>query len=226
MRPTISYIRDTFAKYNDLAFGGSLPEPPFFLVASKTFGRTCGWERRMPDGSSVRGASIKISLRYVMPEEEYIDTIVHEMIHYYIWMNRLQDDGSHGHLFLSMMNDISRKCGIRISVAGEITEEMLLQEPARLRYICVAVFENGQVAMSVVPRGKLFQLWDAFDSVKEISSVTWYASSDPFFGQFPTTVSPRLLGIDGGALFPHLESAVDLENTGHTIRPRNTSHTK
>lgn len=34
----------------------------------------------MPDGSSVRGASIKISLRYDMPEEEYIDTIVHEMI--------------------------------------------------------------------------------------------------------------------------------------------------
>lgn len=57
-----------------------MPEPPFFLVASKTFGRTCGWERRMPDGSSVRGASIKISLRYDMPEEEYIDTIVHEMI--------------------------------------------------------------------------------------------------------------------------------------------------
>ena len=55
MRPTISYLRVTCARYNDLAFGGSLPEPLFFLVTSKTFGRTCGWERRMPDGSSVRG---------------------------------------------------------------------------------------------------------------------------------------------------------------------------
>ena len=161
-----------------------------------------------------------------MPEEEYIDTIVHEMIHYYIWMNRLQDDGSHGQLFLSMMNDISRKCGIRISVAGEVTESMLMQEPARMRYVCVAVFENGQIALAVVARGKLFQLWEAFDSVKGISSVSWYASSDPFFGQFPTAVSPRLFGIEGGSIFSHLGNAVELENTGQTIRPIKQSEMK
>lgn len=226
MRPTISYIRDTFAKYNALAFGGELPEPPFVLVTSRTFGLTCGWERRMPDGTSTRGATIKISVRYDLPEEEYVDTIVHEMIHYYIWINRLHDNGKHGNLFLSMMNSISQKCRIKISVAGEMTEDMLMQEPARLRYICVAVFENSQVAMAVVARGKLFQLWNAFDSVKKISSVTWYASSDPFFGQFGTTVSPRLFVIDGGLLFPHLETAVELENTGQTISPRKMSNTK
>ena len=84
MRPTLDYIIEKFDYYNQLCFDGKLQRPPIFLnTRYSTMGQTGGMGEIDKDGklhwSELR---IEISVRRDLPEYEYIDTLVHEMIHY------------------------------------------------------------------------------------------------------------------------------------------------
>ena len=162
--------------------------------------------------------SIDISIRYDLPKEDYINTIVHEMIHYYIDYNDLHDNDSHGELFVSLMNQINANYNLNIKIVGERSDEMVLQEPKRIRYICVATFNDATFGVMVCVKNKLFNLWHAFDNVNSISSLNWYVSDSPFWSTLPVSVSPRLLMIKEDVLMKELEHSMELENDGQTIR--------
>ena len=214
MRPTYKFIQDSFVKYNELIFDNSLPVPSFRLTTTRlAMGVT-----RTRVFNNKKQISIDISIRYDLPHEDYINTIVHEMIHYYIEYNNMQDDASHGKLFVSIMNKINAEYNLNIKVVGERSEEMVLQEPKRIRYICVATFNDATFGVMVAAKNKLFDLWHVFDRVDGISSVGWYASSHPIWGEFPTSVSPKLYTVKDDVICEALEASFELENTGNLIK--------
>lgn len=216
MRPTYKFIEETFSKYNDLIFDGALPKPVFRLTTTRlAMGVT-----RTKILNNQKHISIDISIRYDLPKEDYISTIVHEMIHYYIDYNDLPDNDSHGKLFVSIMNQINANYNLNIKVVGERSDEMVLQEPKRIRYICVATFNDATFGVMVAAKNKLFDLWSAFNSINQISAVNWYASDSQLLSTMPVCVSPRLLRIDENILFNILEASVELECDGQTIRSK------
>ena len=107
MRPTLQYIEDKFDYYNHLCFDGLLPRPVFKLTQRPTKVGCTNIKLVQINGKYVKQVTLEFSIRYDLPESEYIDTIVHEMIHYYISINNMNDDSPHGTVFRSMMNDIS-----------------------------------------------------------------------------------------------------------------------
>ena len=58
-----------------------------------------------------------------MDERLLEDTIIHEMIHYHILSNQLQDTSAHGKLFRKMMDDINARFGRNVTISHKPTEE-------------------------------------------------------------------------------------------------------
>ena len=220
MRPTLQYIIEMFDYYNKLCFGGQLQRPPIRLnTRYSTMGITKGKQRIDSNGLPYwSDLSIEISVRRDLPEYEYIDTLVHEMIHYYIFSNNLVDDSPHGTLFRRKMDEITQKYGIRITITFDPTEEEMIKTTTRYRYICVAEMKDGRVLFAVVAKNKLFQFWESIPRMESVSEVHWYASNRQIFEKFPVAVSPRLMYIDADKIHHYLTGALELENTGDTIR--------
>lgn len=223
MRPTLQQVKEKFDYYNKLCFGGQLPTPPIRLnTRYGSMGFTKYREEKHPDGTvTYTDLSIEISVRQDLPEIEYIDTLVHEMIHYYIFVNNLKDSSPHGHLFRAKMKEITEKYGIRITIEFDPTDEELIRTVSdRYRYICVLDFDDERLGMAVVARGKVFELWDIMPRVPHVRNVRWFTSNRAIFERFPTIVSPAYIAIDADKLHHYLTGALELENTGSVIRAK------
>ena len=66
-----------------------------------------------------------------LPEELVEDTILHEMIHYYIAFNHWSDTSTHGQLFRREMKRINEKGGRHISISYRPNPEQLAQLRAK-----------------------------------------------------------------------------------------------
>ncbi len=220
MRPNLQYVLDKFDYYNKLCFNGELKRPPIFLNTRKgSMGITKCRQTTDENGNTVfTDFSIEISVRHDMPEVEYTDTIVHEMIHYYIFSNNLKDDSPHGTLFQAKAREIMEKYGIRVTVAYDPSEETLIATIDRQRFIVVVEDENEKTYYAVVIRNKVFELWDVIPKLKGIVSVKWYTSNRAIFGTIPASASPRLLYIDADKMHHYLTGAHELTREGDIIR--------
>jgi len=91
-----------------------------------------------PDGTwHYFGFVFRISTVIDLPEREVEDTILHEMIHYYILSNQMQDTSAHGEIFMRMMKDINvRVSTLSVSSAFVTTNEAspLLQKAVSLSF--------------------------------------------------------------------------------------------
>jgi len=222
MRPTLDYIIEKFDYYNQLCFDGKLKRPPILLnTRYSAMGQTGGLGEIDENGkihwSELR---IEISVRRDLPEYEYIDTLVHEMIHYYIMSNDMEDDSPHGRLFRQKMEEITNKHGIRITIQYDPSEEIMIATRTRNRYICVAETTDGHTYFAVVARNKLFQFWELIPQIEGVSEVRWYVSDRQIFENVPVAVSPALIPIDAGKIHHYLTGARELENTGEIIREK------
>ena len=93
MVPTLDYIQARFDEYNARFFGGSLPPIPIKLSHARTFlGKVTFVRHRTWLFGAVRNEKfvLRINTRFDLPEELIEDTILHEMIHYYIAVNQLR----------------------------------------------------------------------------------------------------------------------------------------
>jgi len=62
-----------------------------------------------------------ISTKVDLPEAEVEDTIIHEMIHYWILSNQMQDTGPHGDIFKAKMKEINMKYNRNLSIVHKTT---------------------------------------------------------------------------------------------------------
>ncbi len=124
MTITVDYIRRNFDEFNMLVFGGVLKTPPFRVSRARTFlGMVkCKRKRMLLSKWHFYDFEFVISskVNLLKDENEVEDVILHEMIHYYILSNQLQDSSAHGVLFRKMMKDINTKFNRNITISRKI----------------------------------------------------------------------------------------------------------
>ena len=220
MRPSLDYIQHKFDEYNTLCFGGKLQPLPLRLSRARTYLGQVACKRRR----TLRGTwhyydfVFRISTLIDLPEREVEDTILHEMIHYYILSNQLQDSSTHGRLFTSMMREINRRFGRHITISHRKTKEEYEQDvQVRQHFICVVRLGSGSTGIIIAAKSRLNRIWNALPHISAITSAQWYLSHDPYFNRYPRSLSVKVYPIPPSELEEHLRDARMLIRQGNII---------
>ena len=226
MIPTLSYIQAHFQEYNATIFGNRLPALPIRIGNAKTrLGGLHYYRKKNFWGMEVYSDfTMMISTRYDLPEEEVQDTLIHEMIHYYILYNQWHDNAPHGKMFLSLMNEINARFGRHISVSHKMSgEDREKDNKINAHYVCISELEDGRMGITLAAKSRIFDLWHDLPRCFKIKNFTWYGTGDPYFNRFPRALKPKIYLADAEQVRLHLKGAVELENDGQTIRPKKHS---
>ena len=124
MIPTLDYIQARFDEYNTRFFAGTLPSLPIKLSNARTFlGKVTFVKRRkwLFGATTYENFVLRINARIDLPEELIEDTILHEMIHYYIAVNQWRDTSAHGRLFRQQMKRINTEGNRHITISYKLT---------------------------------------------------------------------------------------------------------
>lgn len=130
MIPSKEYIEAKFNEYNAQYFDGQLPLLPIKLSHARTFlGKVCFTKRRQWLFGPYQYSNfvLRINTRLDLPEALVEDTILHEMIHYYIAYNQWHDTSAHGRLFRREMKRINEKGGRHITISYRLNAEQIAQ---------------------------------------------------------------------------------------------------
>lgn len=152
MQLTINFIREAFMKYNKKYFSNSLMAPDFKINKSfRKFG-TCAARLY----GTRRHYTITISNCFERTEDEYCNTIIHEMIHLYIFQNHIKDTSSHGQVFKNIAQRIN-KDGWNIQAKGECPKQFSadMQEKNKLFNVFLVHNMNDKNFAFVVAKNKI-----------------------------------------------------------------------
>lgn len=144
---SLPFIKETFKKYNTIYFNGELREPNFRITNTKARLGCCHHDNVC---YGVRYGTIDVSKKYNRTEKEYINTILHEMIHLYIWQKDMKEPSghrSHGVLFKHYASIINKdgwgisRCNEPSGGLAEIKEsvEVMLCQVSDGRYFAAAM---------------------------------------------------------------------------------------
>lgn len=224
MEITISYIKQKFNDYNRLMFGGKLPPIPIQLSNAKTFLGQCRYKKRrtLLGKTENYDFQLKISVRIPLTEQEVEDTIIHEMIHYYILANQLKDTSSHGVLFRKMMNEINARFGRHITISHRGTKEQkeqALAKDIRYRVVAVVSFHNGKTGLKVLPRvlPSILKYYNGVLASCGVRSIRLFMSNNTFFARYPSSSALRIHYIDEAEVMAQLEGAERMGCDGKRI---------
>lgn len=221
MIPTLDYIEIKFNEFNELMFEGKLQPLPFKLSSARTFlGQLKYQQRRQPDGSRrFTNFQFVISTRVDLSEAEVEDTIIHEMIHYWILSNQMQDTRPHGDIFRCKMREINTKFHRNITVRHKMSQDEVEKDnEVRQHLICVSRLRDGRCGVTVAAKSRLFQLWDKMPHFPNLAELHWVLSLDPFFNRFPRALTPKIYPVPAEELETHLRDARKLVRKGNSIR--------
>lgn len=224
MIPTKAYIEERFDTFNKKMFGGKLPKIPIELSNAKTFLGKLAYNRRRTKGGKTENYNfrLRINTRIDLPEQEIEDTILHEMIHYYIGVNQFEDTSSHGKLFMSMMNGINARYGRHISVSFKgtaETREQFVDKRARYHVVAVVHFHDGCTGIKVLPRivQRITHYYNTLSDSNEVETVELYMTNDIFFNRYPTSSALKAHLLDEQEIRSHLTDAERLGCDGTNI---------
>jgi hypothetical protein len=221
---TIPYIERKFEEFNKQMFAGELPPIPIVLSDAKTFLGKCVYKKRLgKDGKAeYYDFKLRINTRIDLPENEVEDTLIHEMIHYFIGYKRLEDASSHGPLFMHIMNTINEKYGRNITVTFKGTseqQEQLVDKKQRYHVVALVKFHDGKTGIKVLPRvvQSILRYYNTISSAREIESVKLFMSNDIFFNRFPNSAAFKVHFVNEEEVLGHLAGAEVLLCDGKKI---------
>ena len=213
MKPTVSYIQSRFDEYNARYFGGALPPIPIKLAHAKGFLGKVTFTRRKQGlfrGYRNEDFVLRINVRIDLPETLIEDTILHEMIHYYIAVNQLRDTSTHGQLFRREMTRINAEGNRHITISHRLTDEQRAQAVVhKTRVVAVVHFSDGRVGVKIVPNNPQYiASWHRkamrtfTNHQSSIINISWYLSSDDFFARYPSSRAMRVYLIADPSVIP------------------------
>lgn len=218
MKATLEFVQDRFDEFNRLCFEGKLPPVPLRISNARTYLGVCRYRkrRRLLGGYEMYGFSISISARFDLPETEIEDTIIHEMIHYYIWQNGIRDTSAHGQVFRRMMDNINRTYGRHITVSHkgspQLREQAVDTRP-RPHVIVLVTFRDGRTGIKVLPykRKNVLRYRRGVMASGQIEKMVFYGTEEPWFNRFPCSSALNVIYRDLDEILPHLENATLLD---------------
>lgn len=131
---------DTFCRCNDIYFEGKLPIPLFYLLHSFC---TCGYFQYTPGGwfdNTLYDPTIFITDYYDFTESQFVDIMVHEMIHYYLAAIGEDRRCSHGKKFKEIAERLNREYGLHIASGLDISQYKRRKGTPSLSYWFVKTF--------------------------------------------------------------------------------------
>ncbi len=223
MKVTFQYALQKFNEYNQLCFDNCLPQIPIRISNSRRALGMFVHPRNYPE-SAPRGVgecSLRISCRLDLPPNEVDDTIIHEMIHYYIWYEKLKDTSSHGPIFRKIMNQINTRYHRNISISHKCSAEEISSDTYnRNNYICVSRWRNGEVGITICARTKIFEINRIFKTIPDLLSLEWYWSRNPWFNKYPVSRTSKVYKIKPDELVTNLSTATPCEIINNIFQPK------
>ena len=201
MTLTTDILRTWFRQFNTDYFGSELPMPRIVLSKARTRLGTmaCKCTHRLMK-RVYTDFTIRISTYYECTEREFQETLLHEMIHYYIMYKHIPDTSSHGKVFREMMHRLNSRYGWHITVSSSMRGRKIADEHGRSRrsafLVLAIVLDDGSRMLSVVSPRSARKLDVMAQGVKEIVDHSWYLSSDPYFADFSKVRSLRARRVD------------------------------
>ncbi len=228
MKVTIPYIEQKFDEFNRQMFAGKLPTLPIELSNAKTFLGMCVYQRRrLPNGETEHyNFRLRINTRIEVTEQELEDTIIHEMIHYYIGVNHLKDSSSHGTLFRRIMQEINDRYGRHLTISHKSNPEQrehAYDTRPHWHVVALVRFKDGKTGVKVLPRviPRILHYYNAVLTNPQVSEIKLWTSNDIYFNRFPNSSALRVAFVPEEEVMPHLRDARPLHCDGRCITPTN-----
>ena len=209
VRVTTDYIRARFVLFNGMMFGGKLPMPPLKVSnARSTLGQVRCKRHAQRDGTwRYDDFEFVVSGRLGLDARALDDVIIHEMIHYYILSNQIQDTGPHGRVFRRMMEEINSRYGRNIGVRHRLTEAERDADTRRTLHLVCVVKGDGWTGIIVAARTRVRMLWNAPTRITGVTQWSWFASYDPYWNRYPHVRTLKVYKVEEKELREHLAGA-------------------
>ena len=205
-------------------FEGKLPPVPIKIGNSKGRLGTCFYTvLRRPGQKPVNAFfHLRFSSAFDLPEEEWEDTIIHEMIHYFIGVNQLEDTSAHGPVFVHMMNTINEKFGRHLTVSHKSTKEereQAIDTKAHWHVVAIVSLKNGKTGIKVLPRvlPKILNQYNTVGENKTVDKIELFMSNNPYFNRFPNSGALNVQYIERDEVMEQLKGAEVMECNGKEI---------
>lgn len=222
---TISLLKEKFTLFNGQIFAGRLPEPVFSLCEVKTFvAQYKSSVRHLPDGRREHyDHQIRFSTLFPLSERELEDTLIHEMIHYFIAYNGLEDRTAHGPLFKALMANVNEFHGRGITISHRTMPGTTpASTAAKWHIVAILHFSSGELGVKVLPRviPKVVKYYRDTLKATNVSAIDLYLHNDPYFNRFPTSVGRRCHLLSSSDATAHLAGARRLHVEGNRLIQR------
>ncbi len=195
---SINYLIAAFDKYNTLIFNSKLKQPNFKLSKAKTYFGLFTCKRMFYNKNITFDNTIKISTLYNRSKDEIDDTLIHEMIHYYIATQKLCDTSPHGKIFIKIMKHINKEYHRNIKVSSKTMNNCQITDSKENNYLILALeLKNEKYYLSSVNiKNKINLEQDLRKEKKLIKAYHWYITNDTYFMQWPKVRTLRAKRVD------------------------------
>lgn len=211
MRADIPYVQQKFREFNRQMFDGRLPEPPVSITNAKTYLGVCAYRKHRKWNGRLEYSDfkIRISRRFDLSRDEIDDTIIHEMIHYWIGLFSPADMPGHSPLFRKMMADINERFGRHISVSHRLSkeqQEQAIDNRPKRHIVARVVLKDGRTGIKVIPcmERHIRRYRRGMMASGKVSSIEFFQTTDPFFNRFPSSSAFTVYFPDPDVLAKHL----------------------
>jgi hypothetical protein len=182
MELTVAYLQNQFKKYNAMFFNNELPWILIKIGRSKSNFGIYHSETSLVTGKVLK-QHIMISKYYNQTDKQYDETLIHEMIHYYIKFKGIKDNNSHGYEFIKLMNKINSISDFNITIKGSsfgLTSDI---ENNKVYRIMKFVY-NGNIYFAKV--SNKFNIRSYSNIIKDVK---FYRTKDNYFSNWRTCCS-------------------------------------
>lgn len=223
MNITATGIQNIFNHFNVLCFGGVLPSPRIRISHAKGYLGQLRYKVKKDKNGKLAYSdfSLNISQMYELNQQKLEDVVIHEMIHYYIHYNNIQDTSAHGVVFRKMMKDINIRFNRNITISDKNSKPVSDDTQLRkMHLVCVATLSSGKTGVAVCALSRAFEIYDELPRRYEILYFNWFFTSDPYFNRFRRTNTAKLYRGDKEEIASHLATAIELERVGNVMRAK------
>lgn len=213
MKADLAYVQEKFREFNRRMFDGRLPEPTMAITNAKTYMGVCAFRKHRKWNGKLEYSDfkIRISKRFDLPQEEIDDTIIHEMIHYWIGLYSPADMPGHSLLFRKMMADINQRFDRNIRVSHRLSAEqqdLAFDNRPKKHIVASVVLKDGRTGIKVIPcmERHIRRYRRGMMASGKVSSIEFYQTTDPFFNRFPSSSAFAVYFLDPAVIAEHLRT--------------------
>lgn len=181
MKVTLDIIREKFDLFNDSYFNSELPRIEFKITKEK---RRFGFFEYARRYDAFTHKYIEVPIRigissyYDMPEKSFDETLIHEMIHYYIAHKRIKDNNKHGRYFMMYASRISAASGYDITRYGSSEGMALNSADSSKEYFIMKYKYRGTQYFSRISRNRVGTADKIKNDFKGVTCISFYKSND------------------------------------------------